>query len=125
MKNRWYKAKVIRGKNQGKNIGFPTINLDNSALLKRSKKGVYLSHLKINQKDYYGLLYYGPRLVLNETRNILEIFILDFSNVVYGKIVKFRLMEFIRGIMNFSDIQELKKQIEKDLAYAREMIKYK
>ncbi|OGG31003.1 hypothetical protein A3I51_06120 [Candidatus Gottesmanbacteria bacterium RIFCSPLOWO2_02_FULL_38_8] len=99
--------------------------MDNSALLKRSKKGVYLSHLKINQKDYYGLLYYGPRLVLNETRNILEIFILDFSNVVYGKIVKFRLMDFIRGIMNFSDIQELKKQIEKDLAYAREMIKYK
>ena len=113
-KSLWLFAKVIPGKQIGRKLGFPTINLDKPKLLRGKNEGVYACLVKINNIIYHGLLYYGPRLILNEKEKILEIFILDFKSEIYGKEIAFRLLDFIRKPEDFPTLDKFKKQLEKD-----------
>ena len=63
-----------------------------------------------------GALYYGPRLVKNEKKAVLEIYIIDFNQEIYGEWISFDIVRFIRGIKNFDSMDLLKKQITIDIA---------
>jgi riboflavin kinase/FMN adenylyltransferase len=111
---KWYQSRVTHGKKLGRTIGYPTINLDNPELLEEEKEGVYGALVNIDGKIYQGALYYGPRKVLKETTNVIEIFVFDFSKELYDQKVTFSLHAFIRGVMDFADFSLLKKQLESD-----------
>ncbi len=115
-----YKGKVIHGDKEGRKIGFPTLNLEINEKLD-FEKGVHAAFVYIGNKPFKGLLYYGPRLVKNETFDKLEIYVLEFMDEIYGEEVEFEVKEFIRGIMNFDSMEEMKKQIEKDLEDAEKV----
>lgn len=123
LKNKWFKGKIIKGKGIAKTFGYPTININNPESLLGEIQGVYLSRVKIDGKEYFGLLYYGPRLVLGENKDIVEIYIINFDKKIYGVEIEYKLFDFIRGILNFANLTELKNQIAKDFAIAQEMIK--
>lgn len=111
----WYKAKVLPGKKNGRSIGFPTVNLDLQILTGIFKEGIYASHVKHEAKTYLGALYLGPRLVKGEKNTILEIHILEFTKEIYGEEIEFEVGKYIREIMDFKTMEELKSQIEIDI----------
>lgn len=113
--NLWYEAEVVHGNKIGGALGYPTLNLSNPKLLAGFETGVYAASVKITDKIYQGVLYFGPRMVLSETNNIIEIFLLDFGSQIYGEKISFRLIQFIRKVMDFSNFDSLKKQIDKDV----------
>ncbi len=113
--NNWYQSIVTTGNQQGRTLGFPTLNLDTSVLPKDQKEGVYKTSVKYNGKTYTGALYVGPRIVLGETQKVLEIYVLDFSQDLYGKSIEFQIQNFIRDVQNFSTLAEMQKQIEADI----------
>lgn len=115
METMWYKGTVKKGNQLGRTINFPTINLDPSIISYEMKEGVYAALVKHTNEVYKGALYFGPRLVLNETKKVLEIFILDFHKEIYGECVEFQIKKFIRGIQNFDSFEELKTQLQKDI----------
>ncbi|MBI3379577.1 riboflavin kinase [Candidatus Gottesmanbacteria bacterium] len=119
----WFSAKVIAGKQIGRTLGFPTINLDNPSLLSGKKEGVYAVLVEIKNKNYHGLLYYGPRLILQEKENILEIYLFDFDKDIYDQEINFQLKNFIRSVENFSNFDQFKKQLAEDVKKARELIR--
>ena len=118
----WINDRVIHGKKIGRVLGFPTINLENPKLLEGEREGVYLSEIQINGKKYHGVLFFGPRLILKEKEKVLEIFLIDFDENVYGKEVSFRLLEYIRGVRNFKSKKSFQKQLSADFQKAREII---
>src|SRR3990167_2994145 len=118
----WLKAKVIEGKQIGRKLGFPTINLDNPGLLSGKKEGVYACLVKIDEKIHQGVLYYGPRLILNEKENILEIYLFDFNNDIYGQEVLFQLKDYIRGVENFPDFDAFKNRLASDCRKASQIL---
>ena len=118
----WYKAYVIKGNKLGEKIGFPTVNLKTTSLMKDKKEGVYLVKVKIDETVYNGLLYFGPRLVLKESKKILEIFIIGFNERIYGKEISFSLGNYIREAKFFPDLDSLRKQIQKDLKKAEKFL---
>lgn len=120
--SKWFGAKVIPGNQYGRVLGYPTINIDNPGLLKGNKAGVYASYVKISGKQYKGVLYFGPRLILGEKENILEIFILDFDDDVYGKTVLFTLRQFLRPARNFKNPDQFKKQLSLDCQKADKIL---
>ena len=120
--NSWLLGKIVSGKGLARTMGYPTINLDNPNILAGQKEGVYLTQIKIQKLEYNGLLYYGPRLVLGETNTILEIFVMGFNGSVYGDWIDFRILKFIRGVMDFKSLDDLKKQIELDFDQAIKFI---
>lgn len=120
--NPWYKAKVIPGKQVGRTLGFPTVNLDNPQLLEGQKEGVYACLVKIDDTIYQGVLYYGPRLILKEKKNILEIFLFDFDKEIYHQTIIFILKGFIRGVENFQNLEVFKKQLAIDCSRTRKIL---
>ena len=109
-----YKSIVYKGDQLGRTIGFPTLNLDASVLPSDFQLGIYACSVKIEDKQYKGALYFGPRLVVGETKNVLEIHVLDFDKEIYGQEVEFEIGKYIRTISNFSSMEEMKIQLEKD-----------
>lgn len=118
----WFTAKVIPGKQLGRTLGFPTINLDNPRVLGNHPEGVYVCMVKVDKQLYKGLLYYGPRLILKEKENILEIYILDFDKNVYEQTISFQLKDYIRPVKDFSNFEQFKKQLVLDCRTAREIL---
>src|SRR5690242_2633767 len=103
-----YKSIVLKGDQLGRTIGFPTLNLDASIMPKDFQQGIYACTVVIEGKQYKGALYFGPRLVVGETKDVLEIHVLDFSKEIYGKEVEFEIGKYIRPIANFASLQEMK-----------------
>ena len=120
--SKWYQGKVIKGKNIASSLGFPTLNIDNVKQLANQKQGVYLCRVKIRDNEYYGLLYYGPRLVLGEKEPIVEIYVLAFKQNVYGENVLYQLLSYLRKEKKLPDLKSFQKQLQKDLAKARKLI---
>jgi riboflavin kinase/FMN adenylyltransferase len=117
--SRVFTGTVQKGNQLGRTIGFPTVNLDASILPIDTKPGVYAAATEIDGQHFAGALYYGPRLVLNETITVLEIHILDFSQEIYGKILSFQLDHWVRGVLDFDTFPELQEQLEKDIRDVR------
>lgn len=115
----WYSSKVVRGDQYGRTLGFPTANLDAAVLLHVEKEGVYACQVRLGKQLYWGALYLGPRIVLHETKRVLEIHIIDFSQEIYGEELEFQLGPFIRPPMDFENIDELKAQFTRDVALVR------
>src|SRR2546428_843129 len=105
--NTWVTEKVLRGDQSGRSIGYPTINLSPKKLEEKLKEGVYTCFVRYKNIEYKGILFYGPRLVKNETHNVLEIFVLDFDKQIYGQKIEFKVLSFIREVKQFSSLAEL------------------
>lgn len=117
--NTWYEGTVLPGSQLGRTLGFPTANLDVTILNHVTKEGVYAANIRIGSKSYIGALYLGPRLVLNETKRVLEIFLLDFDGDLYGQTLEFQLGAFVREPMDFESLDALINQLEVDVAAIR------
>ena len=115
----WYSSKVVRGDQYGRTLGFPTANLDAAVLLHVEKEGVYACQVRLGKQFYRGALYLGPRIVLRETKRVLEIHILDFDQEIYDETLSFQLGSFIRPPMGFNTVDELKSQFNQDIEAAR------
>lgn len=111
----WYSNRVMRGDQYGRTLGFPTANLDAAVLLHVEKEGVYACRVRLGKQFYRGALYLGPRIVLRETKRVLEIHILDFDQEIYGETLSFQLGPFIRPPMDFDNKQALTYQLALDV----------
>lgn len=116
-----FKAIVLHGEKLGRTIQFPTVNLDPKLVDQGMSRGVYSARVLHAGKRYSGALYFGPRLVVNETKDVLEIYILDFDQEIYDEEIIFEIGPFVRGILNFNSFDELKNQLQADVAKVREL----
>ncbi|MEO0279413.1 MAG: riboflavin biosynthesis protein RibF [candidate division WOR-3 bacterium] len=105
----------IKGSGRGKKLGFPTINLKISELKIKPKEGVYIVETEIKNKTHQGLLYYGSRPTFNEKEKVFEVYLFNFNGEFKKKNLKVKFHKFIRNDMKFDSVEELKKQIEKDI----------
>ena len=125
---------VEKGKQQGREIGFPTANLSLKNFLK-PPLGVYISRLKIisNQNTEISNVWLpsisniGTRPTVSGDSINLETHIIDFKNNaetnLYGKRINVELIEFLRPEKKFNSLSELQKQIEVDTKKAFEFHK--
>ena len=125
---------VEKGKQQGREIGFPTANLSLKNFLK-PPLGVYISRLKIisNQNTEISNVWLpsisniGTRPTVSGDSINLETHIINFKNNaetnLYGKRINVELIEFLRPEKKFNSLSELQKQIEVDTKKAFEFHK--
>ena len=113
-------GRVRNGKKvAGPILGFPTINIINEEKI-LPKFGVYEVFVNIRNKDkiekYSGMANIGIKpTISNKKQTMIEVHIKNFSKDVYGKNVKIEFLRFIREEKKFDNIDELKKQIQKDI----------
>jgi riboflavin kinase/FMN adenylyltransferase len=116
---------VAKGKQiAGKILGFKTANIFLNSRLVMPKFGVYTCKIRINEKDFFGIVNLGIKPTLNENFSpMAEAHIFDFNQEIYGKKITIELHEFIRGEKKFPNLTDLKKQIQQDCLLAAERFK--
>ena len=114
------------GRRMGRQIGFPTCNIDIGDYI-ISKPGVYSVKVKIgkNNKKYNGIANIGYRPTFNQKKLLLEVNIFNFSKNIYNKKLKVEFISFIRGEKKFKNIDQLKKQIDKDILVSKKELNKK
>ncbi|MDR1698931.1 MAG: bifunctional riboflavin kinase/FAD synthetase [Prevotellaceae bacterium] len=108
---------VVRGRQLGRTINFPTANLqlfDQKKMLPAD--GVYAVSVEAQGKTYEGILNIGTRPTVGNGALSVEAHILHFSEDIYGEKIRVHFHRFIRPEMKFGDLQVLKEQIEADIA---------
>lgn len=114
----FYSGRVIKGKQEGRKMGFPTANLlvDKFCV----KRGVYASRITIGPNTFYGVTNIGrrPTIESDAPTDIVETNIFDFDEDIYGVMIKVELIEFIRPEKSFSGRDELIQNVEQNKAEA-------
>ncbi len=111
-------GEVIKGKGIGKKFFYPTANIDADKNL-LLKNGVYLSRTRVGSKYFNSITYIGNAPTLRSEKNFVETYIFGETDSLYGKEIEIFFIEFLREEKIFLNKDELKKQIDKDIVYAK------
>jgi riboflavin kinase/FMN adenylyltransferase len=111
-----FNGKVMKGRQLGRKIEFPTANLEIMPDRKLiPANGVYAVNVIVENAIFNGMMNIGFRpTVSNEKVRTIEVHIFDFDNDIYEKEIKVRMITRIRDEIRFNGIDELREQLKKD-----------
>lgn len=114
---------VVAGKQKGREIGFPTANVETSCDL-LPKPGVYAVELQINRGKWRkAMVNLGMQPTFGRRQFRIEAHIFDFSDDIYGEEITLRFHQRIRSEKRFASLEKLKQQLEKDQATIQRILK--
>jgi riboflavin kinase/FMN adenylyltransferase len=118
-----YIGEVVHGQKLGRQIGFPTANLEPTSNFFSLGNGVYAVEVSYHTVKYLGVMNIGMRPTIDKDSCYLsvEVHILDFDKKIYGEKLEINPVTFIRKEKGFNSIEELKNQILKDTQVTREI----
>ena len=109
---------VIKGSELASKLGYPSANIrypDNKVNIPH---GVYFVKVDVKGKEYNGVLNHGYAPTLDNTTELkTEVHILDFNENIYGENIKISFISKIRNQLKFENIEKLKAQIVRDIAF--------
>lgn len=115
-------GEVIHGEKRGRTIGVPTANIAMGDYM-RPAYGVYATRTRLpDGRVVNGVANLGVRPMFEIEQPLLEVWLLDFDESLYGQTLETELIAFLRGEMKFDGLDALKVQIEADAAAARALL---
>ena len=114
-RNYFIYGEVVYGRQIGRKIDFPTINIIPSKKKLIPANGVYITVVVIDGKMYNGITNVGVRPTFDDDNTLsIETHILNFDANVYGKEVKIVFLQEMRKEIKFNSAKELQEQLIKD-----------
>lgn len=113
-------GQVIAGDRVGRQLGFPTANLDVTGLV-LPPNGVYAARAGVRGATHRAAVNIGfrPTLRHSDPQLHVEAHLLDFDGDLYGEEMELTFVEKLRDEQKFASPAELKEQIARDIAQAR------
>ena len=122
-------GEIVHGKKFGRTLGMPTVNLLPPPQKLLPPKGVYYSYVYLHSREsnrsYDGvqipsITNIGFKPTVDDVRQMgVETYLYDFNADVYGENIEVYLLEHKRPEMCFGGVEELKAQMQADLAAGR------
>jgi riboflavin kinase/FMN adenylyltransferase len=117
---------VIKGKGLGRTLDFPTANIE----IKESYKliphdGVYVVKSEINDEIIYGMMNIGSNPTVDGKSRSIEVHFFNFNENIYNNTLKIEFLKRIRSEQKFKNLNALKNQLQKDMAFALNFISSK
>jgi riboflavin kinase/FMN adenylyltransferase len=115
---------VVKGKGLGKQLDYPTANIDVKEDYKLiPKQGAYIVRATINDILVYGMMNIGVNPTVNGSKQTIEVNFLNFNADIYGMSLEVQLLERIRDEKKFVSVDALKEQLAKDKIFTQDYIK--
>lgn len=108
--NYFIKGIVTKGKQMGRTIGFPTMNIQNSNVF-YPKTGSYFTVTEVGNNKYPSMTFVS--------KSIIETHLIDYENYAYGFPIRVDFLQKIRDNKLFNSFDELKEQLKIDLDMAK------
>ncbi len=116
-------GKVVKGKQLGRTLGYPTANLNIPETYKLiPKNGVYIVKSCIDKKIYYGMMNIGNNPTVGGGKQTIETYFFDVDFNLYDKKIQLLLLKRIRDEKKFDSLNDLKEAMSQDEDYAREYL---
>lgn len=109
-------GKVIHGKKNGKAMGIRTANIEAGIEAIIPLKGVYITDTKIGEDIYKSITNIGVNPTFKGSKLSIETHVLDFEGDLYDKEIEIFFLKRLRDEVLFENIENLKKQINSDIA---------
>ncbi|MFC4815701.1 bifunctional riboflavin kinase/FAD synthetase [Flavobacterium sp. GCM10023249] len=113
--NYFFTGKVVKGKQLGRTIDFPTANIqveDQQKII--PKKGVYIVTGTWEGKTHQGMMNIGTRPTVNGENLSIEVHFFDLNEDLYEKQITISVLEHLREEQKFESVDALKKQLQMD-----------
>ncbi|MGQ0672309.1 MAG: bifunctional riboflavin kinase/FAD synthetase [Hyphomicrobium sp.] len=120
---RWWRieGRVVPGARRGRDIGFPTANIP-MAKGTALAHGIYAVRATVDGKTHDGAAYLGTRPTFDDGMPVLEVFLFDFAEDIYGREIAVEFIAFIRGDRKFDGVDALKARMAEDCAKAKTLL---
>ncbi|MHA7055641.1 bifunctional riboflavin kinase/FAD synthetase [Aquimarina sp. M1] len=116
-------GKIIKGKELGRKLEYPTANLHIEEEYKLiPKKGVYIVKSQINNKTYFGMMNIGFNPTVDGKHQTIETHFFDASFNLYEKKIQIEMLKRIRDEKKFDSIEALKTAMQDDEDFSRDFI---
>ena len=103
---------VVKGKQLGRTIGFPTANIQIQEDYKLiPKSGVYIVQSSVENKTVFGMMNIGTNPTVNGTTQTIEVHFFDFEGNLYDQKITIALLKRIRSEEKFESFEALKDQL--------------
>lgn len=113
----FFSATVVKGKQLGKQLGFPTANLHLTGKI-LPKGGVFGVKVAFHNQHYFGMMNIGNNPTIAPDNPVsLEVHLFDFIGNLYGTEITVTFLYKIRDEQKFLDLEALKQQLHQDKAY--------
>ena len=109
------KGTVIKGDRRGREIGFPTANLNDIEVLVPGS-GVYGGTATIDGRSFPAAIHVGPNPTFSEQQKKIEVHVLKFNGDLYGSELKVDFYFRLRDVSRFASADLLVTQLRKDVA---------
>ncbi len=114
---------VIKGRELGRQINFPTANIrieEDYKLI--PKQGSFVVSSKIDDHIVHGMMNIGVNPTVNGDKESIEVHFFDFNKDIYGQNIQVNLLSRIRDEQKFGSVEALKNQLKKDKNTALEFL---
>lgn len=114
---------VVHGDHRGRELGFPTANLDIPDQKLIPANGIYAVRVRLGSEWFDGAASVGIRPTFGGGKRLVEIFILDFARWIYGEDLQVFFVGRLRDEEKFDNVQALLDQMTRDVENARAILK--
>lgn len=111
---------VQHGKQLGRKIGMPTVNLIPEGRKLMPPPGVYFSRTAVGTNTYCGMTNVGYKPTVDGSFLGAETYLYDTDEDLYDREIEVSLLKFRRAERKFESVEELKAQMEKDIIAGKE-----
>mgnify|MGYP003575748364 FL=1 len=113
--NYFLNGTVVKGKQLGRTIGFPTANIHIEEEYKLIPKiGVYVVKALVNEEIVYGMMNIGFNPTVNGEKQTVEVHLFNFDKDIYDQNIQVSLLHYIREEQKFGSVDALKDQLKQD-----------
>jgi len=112
-------GRVAHGEKLGRELGFPTANIH---LHRQASavQGIFVVEVfGLDDEPLQGVASVGTRPTVNETKALLEVYLLDFDQDIYGRHIQVSFLKKLRDEEKFNSLDELKEKIQRDVEQAQ------
>ncbi len=113
---------VVTGAHRGKELGFPTANIEVNPGQALPPDGVYATWAYIDGQAYPSMANIGKRPTFGNNERTVEVYVLDYHSNLYGHEIRIDLIDRVRDEKKFNTVQELKDQIATDIKRGRAIL---
>lgn len=110
-----FSSTVIKGDQRGRELGYPTANLQVAEDVIVPRKGIYATKVKYKDTVYMGMASIGTNPTFTDSEALsIEVNILDFNEKIYGEELEIEWYHYLRGEEKYTRVEDLIKQLELD-----------
>ncbi|MCW2777452.1 MAG: riboflavin kinase/FMN adenylyltransferase [Frankiales bacterium] len=113
---------VVKGDQRGREIGYPTANLEPLPWSAVPADGVYAGRLVLRGEQLPAAISIGTNPTFDGQDRRVEAYVLDYSGDLYGEHVGLSFTARLRETLRFDGVEPLVEQMAKDVARARELL---